>query len=168
MHAYLIHVLTKVTGHLSFTPNCHLIHFGKHEVLSCIDAMEAECEEVLTWVDPGPGEAASSGTETPGPWGEGIHLYGVPQPLKACLTASLMADSYSFALTEELSRVQKYLCEHSGWQLEQVSYQSKRSRLLAIDSHVMGWSLEWLLVFHISLIPSVHFSGQWHGELSLC
>ena len=68
--------------------------------------MEAEYEEVLTWVDPGPGEAASSGTETPGTWGEGIHLY-------------------SFALTEELSRVQKYLCEHGWWQLEQVSYRSK-------------------------------------------
>ena len=83
--------------------------------------MEVEYEEVLSWVDPGPGEAASSGTETPGPWGEGIHLFGVPQPLKGCHTASLMADSYGFASTEELSRVQKYLCEHGGWQLEQVS-----------------------------------------------
>ena len=87
--------------------------------------MKAEYEEVLTWVDPGPGEVASSGTETPGPWGEEIHLYGVPQPLKGCHTASLMADSYSFASTEELSRVQKYLHEHGGWQLEQVSYRSK-------------------------------------------
>ena len=129
--------------------------------------MEAECEEVLTWVDPGPGEAASSGTETPGPWGEGIHLYGAPQPLKGCHTASLMADSYGFASTEELSRVQKYLREHGGWQLEQVSYRSKRSRSLVIDTHVMGWSLEWSLVFHISFIPSVHFSGQRHGELPL-
>ena len=84
--------------------------------------MEAECEEVLTWVDPGLGEAASSGTETPGPWGEGIHLYGVLQPLKGRHTASLMADSYGFASNEELSRVQKYLREHGGWQLEQVSY----------------------------------------------
>ena len=100
--------------------------------------MEAEYEEVLTWVDPGPGEAASSGTETPGPWGEGIHLYGAPQPLKGCHTASLMADSYSFALTEELSMVQRYLCEHGGWQLEQVSCGSKRPWSLVIDSHVMG------------------------------
>ena len=87
--------------------------------------MEAEYEEVLMWVDPGPGEAASSGTETPGPWGEGIHLYGVPQLLKGHHTASLMADSYGFASTEELSRVQKYLREHGRWQLEQVSYRSK-------------------------------------------
>ena len=130
--------------------------------------MGAEYEEVLTWVDPGPGEAASSGTETPGPWGEGIHLYGVLQPLKGCHTASLMADSYGFASTEELSRVQKYLREHGGWQLEQVSYRSKRSWSLVIDSYVMDWSLEWSLVFHIGFIPSVHFSGQRHGELPLC
>ena len=113
--------------------------------------MEAEYEEVLTWVDPGPGEAASSGTETPGPWGEGIHLYGVLQPLKGHHTASLMADSYGFASTEELSRVQKYLHEHGRWQLEQVSYQSKRSWSLVIDSHVMHWSLEWSLVFTLAL-----------------
>ena len=87
--------------------------------------MEVEYEEVLSWVDPGPEEVASSGTETPGPWGEGIHLFGVPQLLKGCHTTSLMADSYGFASTEELSRVQKYLREHGGWQLEQVSYQSK-------------------------------------------
>ena len=67
--------------------------------------MEAEYEEVLTWVDPGPGEVASSGMETPGPWGERIHLYGALQLLNGCHTASLMADSYSFASTEELSRV---------------------------------------------------------------
>ena len=129
--------------------------------------MEAEYEEVLTWVDPSPGEVASSGTETPGPWGEAIHLYGVPQPLKRCHTASLMADSYSFALTEELSRVQKYLREHGRWQLEQVSYLPKRLWSLVIDSHVMGWLLEWLLVLHIGFIPSIHFSGQQYGELPL-
>ena len=87
--------------------------------------MEAEYEEVLTWVDPGPGEAASSGTETTGPCREGIHLYGAPQPLKGHHTASLMADIYGFASTEELFRVQKYLCEHGRWQLEQVCYQLK-------------------------------------------
>ena len=100
--------------------------------------MEVEYEEVLSWVDHGPGGAASSGTETPGPWGEGIHLFGVPQPLKGRRTASLMADSYGFASTEELSRVQKYLRENGGWQLEQVSYQPKRPRSLVIDSHVIG------------------------------
>ena len=84
--------------------------------------MEVEYEEVLSWVDPGPEEVASSGTETPGPWGEGIHLFGALQPLKGHHTTSLMADIYGFASTEELSRVQKYLHEHSRWQLEQVSY----------------------------------------------
>ena len=84
--------------------------------------MEVEYEEVLSRVDPGPGGAASSGTETPGPWGEGIHLFGVQQPLKGHHMASLMADSYGFASTEELSRVQKYLREHGRCQLEQVSY----------------------------------------------
>ena len=40
--------------------------------------MEVEYEEVLSWVDPGPEEAVSSGTETP--QGEGIHLFGMLQP----------------------------------------------------------------------------------------
>ena len=129
--------------------------------------MEVEYEEVLLWVDPGPEEAASSGTETPGPWEEGIHLFGMLQPLKGHHTVSLMADSYKFASTEELSRVQKYLREHGGWQLEQVSYQPKQLQSLVIDCHVMGWSLEWSLVLHISFIPSIHFSGQRYGELPL-
>ena len=81
--------------------------------------MEAEYEQVLSWVDPA--RPGSPGTETPGPWGEGIHLFGIPQPFKGCHTANLMADSYGFASAEELSRVQKYLCEHGRWQLEQVS-----------------------------------------------
>ena len=84
--------------------------------------MEVEYEEVLSWVDSGPGGVASSGTETPGPWEEGIHLFGALQPLKGHHTTSLMVDSYGFASTEELPRVQKYLREHGRWQLEQVSY----------------------------------------------
>ena len=82
--------------------------------------MEVEYEEVVSWVDPGPGRAGPSGTEMPGPWGEGIHIFGVPQPLKGCHTPNLMADSYGFASAEELSMVQKFLREHGGWQLEQV------------------------------------------------
>ena len=83
--------------------------------------MEIEYEEVLSWVDPGPGSARASSAATPGPWGEGIHIFGDAQPLKGCQTANLMADSYGFASAEELSRVERYLHEHSRWQLEQVS-----------------------------------------------
>ena len=59
--------------------------------------MEADYEEVLMWVDPGAG-----GADT---WGEGIHVFGVAQPLKGHQTVNLMADSYGFASAEELSRV---------------------------------------------------------------
>ena len=90
-----------------------------------INAMEAEYDKTLHWVDPGPaipGEvAASSGT----PWGEGIQLAGVVQPLKGRQTSSLMADSYGFQSQEELLRVQRYLKEHGDWQLEQGSYRPK-------------------------------------------
>ena len=98
--------------------------------------MEAEYDEVLHWVDPGPavpGEAAAS-SETP--WGEGIQLAGVVQPLKGRQTSSLMVDSYGFQSQGELLRVQKYLKDHGGWQLEQVSYRPKR--LVACHSL---WSL---------------------------
>ena len=64
--------------------------------------MEPEYDEVLHWVDPGlavPGEAATSSKN---PWGEGIQLAGVVQPLKGRLTSSLMADSYGFQSQEEL------------------------------------------------------------------
>ena len=84
--------------------------------------MEAEDEEVLSWVDPG-ADGAGTSSSTASPWGEGIHVFGVIQPLKGCQTANLMADSYGFASIEELSRVQKYL---GRWQLEQVSIMSKQ------------------------------------------
>ena len=87
--------------------------------------MEAEYEEVLSWVDPGADGASASSSSSASPWGEGIHVFGVIQPLKRCQTVNLMADSYEFALIEELSRVQKYLHEHGGWQLGQVSIMSK-------------------------------------------
>ena len=82
--------------------------------------MEAMYDEVLHWVDPGPvpGEA-STPSETP--WGEGIQLAGVVQHLKGRQTSLLMADSYGFQSQEELLCVQKYLKDHGGWQLEQVS-----------------------------------------------
>ena len=87
--------------------------------------MEAEYEKVLSWVDPGAGGAGASSTGSASPWGEGILVFGTVQPLKGRQTANLMADSYGFASTEELSRVQKYLHEHGGWQLEQVGVMSK-------------------------------------------
>ena len=88
--------------------------------------MEVEYEEVLLWVDPGADGAGTSSSSTASPWGEGIHVFGLIQPLKGHQTANLMADSYGFASMEELSRVQKYLHEHGRWQLEQVSIMSKR------------------------------------------
>ena len=106
--------------------DCRLIHFGKQEILSRIDSMEAEYEQVLSWVDPGADGAGTSSSSSASPWSEGIHVFGVIQPLKGCQTTNLMADSYGFASIEELSRVQKYLHEHGGWQLEQVSIMSKQ------------------------------------------
>ena len=88
--------------------------------------MEAGYEEVLSWVDPGADGAGTSSSSSASPWGEGIHIFGAIQPLKGRQIANLMADSYRFASIEELSRVQKYLHEHGGWQLEQVSITSKR------------------------------------------
>ena len=87
--------------------------------------MEAEYEEVLSWADPGAGGASTSSTGLASPWGKGIHVFRAIQPLKGCQTANLMADSYGFASTKELSRVQKYLHEHGKWQLEQVGAMSK-------------------------------------------
>ena len=87
--------------------------------------MEAEYEEVLMWVEPGAGGAGTSSAESVSPWSEGIHIFEATQPLKGRQTANLMADSYGFASAEELSRVQKYLHKHGGWQLEQVGVISK-------------------------------------------
>ena len=57
---------------------------------------------------------------------KGSHVFGAVQPLKGHQTTNLMADSYRFASAEELARVQKYLHEHKGWQLEQVGVICKR------------------------------------------
>ena len=89
-------------------------------MLAQINAMEPEYEEVLHWVDPGPTVPSEASQTFDTPWGEGIHLAGVVQPLKGKTTSSLMADSYGFQSQEELLRVQKYLKNHGGWQLEQV------------------------------------------------
>ena len=87
--------------------------------------MEAEYEEMLSWVDPGADGASTSSSSTASPWSEEIHVFGPIQPLKGHQTANLMADSYRFFSMEELSRVQKCLHEHDRWQLEQVSIMSK-------------------------------------------
>ena len=83
--------------------------------------MEAEYNEVLHWEAPGPAVPGESSTAPNTPWGEGIQLADVIQLLKGRQTMSLMADSYGFQSQEELLHVQKYLKDHGGWQLEQVS-----------------------------------------------
>ena len=83
--------------------------------------MEAEYDEVLHWEVPGPVEPGESSMAPETPWGEGTQLVGVIQPLRGKQTPSLMADSYGFQSQEELLRVQKYLKDHGGWQLKQVS-----------------------------------------------
>ena len=82
--------------------------------------MEAEYNEVLHWEAPGPVVRGESSTAPDTPWGEGIQLAGIIQLLNGSQTMSLMADSYGFQSQEEV-RVQKYLKDHRGWQLEQVS-----------------------------------------------
>ena len=78
------------------------MHFSKKEVLSQINAMEAKYDEVLHWVDPSPAFPIEAAASSETPWGEGIHLAGVVQPLKGRQTSSLMADSYGFQSKEEL------------------------------------------------------------------
>ena len=63
--------------------------------------MEAEYEEVLSWVDPGAGGVGTPSSDSASPWGEGIQVFGLIQPLKGCQTANLMADSYGFASIKE-------------------------------------------------------------------
>ena len=84
--------------------------------------MEAEYDEVLCWEDPGPTVPGEMSAAAETPWGEGIQLAGMVQQLKGRQTPSLMADSYGFQSQEELYWVQKYLKDHGGWQLKQVSY----------------------------------------------
>ena len=91
-------------------PDCRLIHYGKREVLSRIEAMEEEYDEPLVYVDPGPAVPGAAPTADSGePWGEGITVCGPAQPLKGRLTPSLMADSYRFRGEEEWTHMQKYL-----------------------------------------------------------
>ena len=102
-------------------PDCHLLHFGKREVLARINSMEVEYNEILHWEAPGPAVPGELSTTPNTPWGEGIQLAGIIQLLKGNQATSLMADSYSFQSQEELLRVRKYLKDHGGWQLRQVS-----------------------------------------------
>ena len=116
-------------------PDCRLIHYGKKEILARVQAMEAEYDVPLAYVDPGPaipGAVPTSGPDEP--WGEGITVVGTAQPLKGRITPSLMADSYGFRGEEEWIRVQKYLKANGGWQLEQVGITDGSARSLAIDS----------------------------------
>ena len=83
--------------------------------------MEPEYEQQLSWEDPGPTVPGAAATEPDKPWGNWIVVSGPNQPLKGKQTVGLMADSYGFQSEEELQRVQKYLRDHGGWQLEQVS-----------------------------------------------
>ena len=79
----------------------------------------------LTWLDPGPAVTGEASAPSKTPWGEGIQLAGVVQYIKGKKTSLLMADSYGFQSQEELLHVQKYLKDHGGWQLEQVSCRPK-------------------------------------------
>ena len=78
------------------------MHSGKKEVLAQINAMEAEYDEVLHWVDPGPAVPGEAAALSKTPWGESIQLAGVVKHLKGRQTSSLMADSYGFQSQEEL------------------------------------------------------------------
>ena len=96
--------------------------------------MEPEYEQLLSWEDPGPAAPGAAATEPDKPWDDGIMVSGPIQLLKGRQTSSLMADSYGFQ-SQELLRVLKYLKDHGGWQLEQVSHQPKRLWLLAMYIH---------------------------------
>ena len=127
-------------------PDLHLVHFGRQEILSHIASMEPEYDEKLVWVEPAPAnpdDAARPRDQAAdeSPWGEGIKVYGDARPLKGRLTPSLMADGYGFGSQEELLRVQKYLCDHGNWQLEQVGNRRKRPWSLVVYFHISNWSL---------------------------
>ena len=74
-------------------PDCHLIHYGKREILARIDAMEPEYEQLLSWEDPGPAVPGEDTTGPDKPWGDGITVSRSNQPLKGRQMPSLMADS---------------------------------------------------------------------------
>ena len=96
--------------------------------------MEDECNVRMEYVDPGPAIPGAAPTSNPDkPWGEGITVVGLAQPLKGRITPSLMADSYSFRGEEEWIWVQKYLKSHGSWQLEQVGVTDGSDGFLVID-----------------------------------
>ena len=99
--------------------------------------MEPEYDEKLMWVEPAPGNpddvaCPRDQAAYASPWREGIQVCGTAQLLKGRLTASLMADGYGFGSQEELLRMQKYLCDHGNWQLEQVGNRRKRHWSLVV------------------------------------
>ena len=78
--------------------------------------MDPEYDEVLHWEVHGPVEPGESSMAPETPWGEGIQLMGVIQPLGGGeQTPSLMAGSYGFQSQEELFGAQKYLNDHRVW-----------------------------------------------------
>ena len=114
--------------------------------MSRIASMEPEYDEKLVWVEPAPAnpdDAARPRDQAAdeSPWGEGIKVYGDARPLKGRLTPSLMAEGYGFGSQEELLRMQKYLCDHGNWQLEQVGNRRKRPWSLVVYFHISNWSL---------------------------
>ena len=114
--------------------------------------MEPEFDEVLEWVEPDAADPDRAASSADSPWGEGIAVAGAVQPLGGKQNPSLMADSYGFRSLEELLRVQKYLKDHGGWQLEQVSCRPKR--LVACNSL---WSLAIVNCWSLALIVCLCF-----------
>ena len=100
--------------------------------------MEAEYDQPLAYVDPGPAVPGAEPTGDPTqPWVDGIVVWGTPQLQRCRQTPSLMADSYGFRGEEEWGRVQRYLKSHGGWQLEQVGVTGESVWSLVIKC----WSL---------------------------
>ena len=46
-------------------PDCRLVHYGKKEVLARIQAMEAEYDVSMAYVDPGPAIPGAAPTSDP-------------------------------------------------------------------------------------------------------
>ena len=83
-----------------------------------------------------------------------------------------MADSYGFQSQEELLQVQKYLKDHGGWQLEQVSCRPKHlvacNSLWLLAVHCL-WSLVciWLFVLQVSGVRNCMYASIKKG-LGVC
>ena len=127
--------------------------------------MEAEYDQPLAYVDPGPAVPGAEPTGDPTqPWGNGIVVWGTTQLQRCQQTLSLMADSYGFHGEEEWGRVQRYLKSHGGWQLEQVGVTGKSVWSLVIN---VG-RLPYQIIGHLYISRISHISGERHGQLPLC